>query len=91
MFNSIKIKHFLKCETPVKHVLLLFSRVQLFVTLWTVARQAPLSMGSPRQEHWSTLPFPSQGIFLTQGLNAGLLHWQVGSSTGEAPIPPPGF
>ena len=35
------------------------SRVQLFGTLWTVARQAPLSMGFPRQEHWSELPFPS--------------------------------
>ena len=28
---------------------------------WTVARQAPLSMGFPRQEHWSGLPFPSPG------------------------------
>ena len=31
------------------------------VTPWTVARQAPLSMGFPRQEHWSGLPFPSPG------------------------------
>ena len=37
------------------------SRVWLFVTLWTVARQAPLSMGFPRQQYWSELPFPSQG------------------------------
>ena len=29
--------------------------------LWTVAHQAPLSMGSPRQEYWSGLPFPSPG------------------------------
>ena len=35
-----------------------FSRVWLFVTPWTVARQAPRSMGFPRQEHWSGLPFP---------------------------------
>ena len=34
------------------------SRVRLFATPWTVARQAPLSMGSPRQEYWSGLPFP---------------------------------
>ena len=33
-----------------------FSRVQLFVTPWTVARQAPLSMGFSRQEYWSGLP-----------------------------------
>ena len=32
------------------------SHVQLFVTPWTVARQAPLSMGFSRQEYWSGLP-----------------------------------
>ena len=37
------------------------SRVQLFATLWTVAHQAPLSMGFPKQEYWSGLPFPSPG------------------------------
>ena len=35
------------------------SRVQLFVTLWTVAYQAPPSMGFSRQEYWSGLLFPS--------------------------------
>ena len=34
-------------------------RLRLFVPLWTVARQAPPSMGFPRQEYWSGLPFPS--------------------------------
>ena len=38
-----------------------FSHVQLFVTLCTVAHQAPLSMGFPRQEYWSRLPFHSPG------------------------------
>ena len=33
-----------------------FGRVQLFATLWTVAHQAPLSVGFPRQEHWSRVP-----------------------------------
>ena len=33
----------------------------LFATLWTVAPQAPLSMGLPRQEYWSGLPFLSPG------------------------------
>ena len=50
------------------------SYVQLFATPWTVAHQAPLSMGFSRQEYWSGLPFPSPGIFLTQELNLGLLH-----------------
>ena len=36
------------------------SRVQLFVTPWTVARQAPLPVGFSRRESWSGLPFPSQ-------------------------------
>ena len=34
------------------------SHIQLFVTLWTVACQAPLSMGFSRQEYWSGLPYP---------------------------------
>ena len=38
-------------------VLCSLSCVLLFVTLWTVARQAPLSMGFFRQEYWSGLPF----------------------------------
>ena len=37
------------------------SCIQLFVTPWTVACQAPLSMGFSRQEYWSGLPFPSPG------------------------------
>ena len=51
-----------------------FSCVQLFVTLWTVACQALLSMEFSRQEYWSLLPFASSGIFPTQGLNVGVLH-----------------
>ena len=46
-----------------------FSHVPLFATLWTVALQAPLSMGFPRQEYWSGLPFFLQRIFPTQGSN----------------------
>ena len=45
-------------------LLLLFSCLvtfNSFVTPWTVAHQAPLSMGFPRQEYWSGLPFPFPG------------------------------
>ena len=35
---------------------------------WTVARQAPLSMGFPRQEYWSGLPFPSSGDLPEPGI-----------------------
>ena len=38
-----------------------FSRFQLFVTLWTVAHQAPLSMRLSKQSQWSGLPFPPPG------------------------------
>ena len=44
------------------------SRVRLFATLWTVAHQAPLSMGFPRQEYWSGLPFPAPGDLPDPGI-----------------------
>ena len=44
------------------------SRVQLFETPWTVAPQAPLSMGFSRQEYWSGLPFPSPGDLPDPGI-----------------------
>ena len=43
------------------------SRVQLFATPWTVARQVPLSMGFPRQEYWSGIAFTSPGDLPEQG------------------------
>ena len=42
--------------------------VPLFVTPWTVAHQAPLSMGFLRQEYWSGLPFASPGDLLNPGI-----------------------
>ena len=50
------------------------SHVQLFVTRWSIAHQVPLYMEFSKKEYWSGLPFPFQGIFLTQGSNLGLLH-----------------
>ena len=44
------------------------SHVQLFVTLWTVARQAPLSMEFHRQGYWSGLPFPTLGHLPNPGI-----------------------
>ena len=48
------------------------SRVRLFVTPWTVAYQAPLSMGFSRQEYWSGLPFPSPKQLLGHAKNVHL-------------------
>ena len=45
-----------------------FSPVQLFVTLWAVACQAPLSMGFFRQEYWSALPSPPPGALPDPGI-----------------------
>ena len=53
----------LNCIISAQHACVLnhFSHVQLFVTLWTIAHQAPLSMGFSRQEYRSGLPFPTPG------------------------------
>ena len=44
------------------------SHVQLFATLWTAVLQALLSMGFPRQEYWSGLPFPLPGDLSNPGI-----------------------
>ena len=49
-------------------VLSRFSRVRPNATLWTVAHQAPLSLGFSRQEYWSGLPFPSWGDLPNPGI-----------------------
>ena len=46
----------------------MLSRVRLCVTPWTVARQAPLSIGFSRQEHWSALPGPPPGDLPDPGI-----------------------
>ena len=72
---------YLKEKVKVKSL----SCVQLFVTPWMVAYQAPLAMEFSRQEYWRGLLFPTLGIFPTQGLNQYFLgflhlrHWQVDS------------
>ena len=50
------------------YVLSHFSRVGLFVTLWTIAHQAPLSMGFSRQEYWRGLPCPPSGDLPSPGI-----------------------
>ena len=52
-------------------VLSCFSHVQLFVTLWTVACQSPLSMGFSRQEYWSGLPSLPPGDLPDPGIEPG--------------------
>ena len=49
----------------------LLSRVRLFVTPWTIAYQAPPSMGFSRQEDWNGLPFLSPGDLPNPGIESG--------------------
>ena len=61
------------------------------MTLWTVACEAPLSLGFSRQEYWSGLPCPPPRYLPNQGIEpvipyvSCLLHWHVGS----LPLAPP--
>ena len=62
---------------------------RLFVTLWTIACQAPLSMGFSRQEYWSGLPCPPPGDLSNPGIEpASLTSPALGGDffTWEAPI-----
>ena len=64
LFVKPTVHVFLKRKLKVKSL----SRVRLFWTPWTVARQAPPSMGFSRQEYWTGLPFPSPGDLPDPGI-----------------------
>ena len=64
------------------------SRVQLFATPWTIAYQAPLSMGFSRQEYWSGLSFPSPGDLLNPGMEPRSPALQADSLPSEPPRKP---
>ena len=64
------------------------SRVRLFATPWTVAYQAPPSMGFSRQEYWSGLPFPSPGDLPDPGMEPGSPELQADALPSEPPGSP---
>jgi len=64
------------------------SRVPLFVTPWTVAYQAPPSMGFSRQECWSGLPFPSPGDLPDPGIESGSPALRADALLSEPPGKP---
>ena len=74
----------LKVKVKVK----LLSHVRLFATPWTVACQAPLSMGFSRQEYWSGLPFPSPGDLPNPGIEPGFPALQADALSSEPPGKP---
>ena len=61
------------------------SRVRLFDTPWTVAYQAPPTMGFSRQEYWSGLPFPSPGDLPNPGIEPGSPTLEADALTSEPP------
>ena len=61
------------------------SSIQYFVTPWTVASQAPLSMEFSRQEYWSGLPFPSPGGLPDPGIELRSPALQADSLPSEPP------
>ena len=69
----------------------MLSRVQLFVTPWTVAHQALLSMEFPRQEYWSGLSFPSPGDLPDSGIEPGSPALAGRFFTTEPPGKPTGL
>ena len=61
------------------------SRVRLFATPWTVAYQAPPSMGFSRQEYWRGLPFPSPGDLPDPEIEPRSSTLQADTLTSEPP------
>ena len=65
-----------------------FSHVQLFATLWTVAQQAPLSVGFSREEYWSGLLFPFLGDLPDPGIEPSSPALQADALPSEPPGKP---
>ena len=80
--------HFLLQCMTVKVKVKSLSRVRLFVTPWTAAYQAPLSMEFSSPEYWSWLPFPSPGDLPDPGIKLGFPTLKVDSLPSEPPGKP---
>ena len=75
--QSYKLKHTIKVKSE--------SEVTQCPTRWTVAHQAPPSMGFSRQEHWSGLPFPSPGDLPDPGIKPRSPSLHADTLTSEPP------
>ena len=69
----------MESDTGVCFCFLVAKSCPTLATPWTVARQAPLSMGVPRQEYWSGLPFPSPGDLPDPAIEPGSPALQANS------------
>ena len=88
------VEHFFTClfcislMTEMKWKCWSLSHVWLFATPWTIARQPPLFMEFPRQEHWSRFPFPFPGDFPNPQIEPTLPTLQADSLPSEPPEKP---
>ena len=73
-----KVSHYFHCFA-------IYSRVQLFVTPWTITYQAPPTIGFSRQEHWSGVPFTSSGDLPDPGIKPGSPALQADALPSEPP------
>ena len=94
-FPTLAGRFFINCTTcegtyVMKVKVKSLSIVRLFVTPWTVAHQAPPSMGFSRQEYWSGLPFPSPGHLSDPGIEPRSPALQADALTSEPPGKPEG-
>ena len=86
-FGCYHLPYVLRCSY-VGYIVKSLSCVRLFETLWTVAHQAPPSIGFSRQEYWSGLPFPSPGDLPNPGIEPRSPAWQADALTSEPPGKP---
>ena len=85
-FASVCIySYYIHCDTEWVRLL---SRVRLIATPWTVAYQAPPSIGFSRQEYWSGVPFPSLGDLPDPGIEPGSPAFQADALTSAPPGKP---
>ena len=86
--NQESIQHICYNDWLIKAVVKSLSSVQLFVTPWTVAYQAPPSMEFSRWDYWSGLQFPTPGDLPDPGMEPGSPTLQVDSLPTEPPVAP---
>ena len=67
-YNLILFERHLQGIPFIVYMLSCFSHIRFFVTPWTVAHQAPLSMGFSRQDYWNGLPCPPPGDLPNPGI-----------------------
>ena len=90
LFKHTQSKHLKSLEQGRHCCCLVVQSCPTLVTPWTEACQAPLSMGFPKQECWSRLPFPSQGDLPHSGMESTSPDNARGFFTTEPPGKPSG-